>query len=65
MLYTPALSVTTVRTFSMSAGLDASTVTPGSTAPEASLTIPEMPACPCALASVVTRSWRYTPIQSL
>ena len=36
--YCPEPSVTTVRTFSISAGLDASTVTPGSTAPEASVT---------------------------
>jgi hypothetical protein len=34
-----------VRTFSMSAGLDASTVTPGSTAPDASLTTPLITAC--------------------
>ena len=36
--YWPALSVTADRVFSISAGLDASTVTPGSTAPDASLT---------------------------
>src|SRR5687768_712283 len=40
ILYWPVPSVTTERTFSMSAGLDASTTTPGSTAPEASLTTP-------------------------
>ena len=39
ILYCPVLSVTTERVFSISAGLDASTVTPGSTAPEVSLTI--------------------------
>src|SRR6185436_9789720 len=38
--YWPVSSVTTERTFSISAGLDASTVTPGSTAPDASLTTP-------------------------
>src|SRR4029077_3607730 len=38
-------SVTAVGTFSMSAGLDASTVTPGSTAPDASLTTPLIDAC--------------------
>src|SRR5262245_8392413 len=38
--YWPVPSVTTVRDFSMSTGLDASTVTPGMTAPEASLTMP-------------------------
>ena len=40
--YCPIPSVTTVRTFSMSAGLAASTVTPGRTAPDASLTTPVM-----------------------
>src|SRR4030095_7319300 len=38
--YKPWPSVRTVRTFSMSAGLAASTVTPGSTAPELSRTTP-------------------------
>jgi hypothetical protein len=38
--YWPLPSVVAVRTFSMSAGLVASTVTPGNTAPEASLTTP-------------------------
>src|SRR4029078_6383992 len=41
----PRSSVTAVRTFSMSAGLEASTVTPGSTAPDASLATPAMEAC--------------------
>src|SRR6185369_17293345 len=45
ILYWPLPSVTTVRTFSMSAGLAASTVTPGSTAPDVSLTTPAMDAC--------------------
>jgi hypothetical protein len=36
----PDPSVTAERTFSMSAGLDASTVTPGSTAPDVSRTLP-------------------------
>ena len=40
--YWPALSETTERTFSINAGLDASTVTPGSKAPVASLTAPVM-----------------------
>ena len=40
MLYWPVPSVATERTFSISTELDASTVTPGSTAPDASLTIP-------------------------
>ena len=46
-LYWPVPSVTTVRVFSRSAGLDASTVTPGSTAPDASLTTPAIEALPC------------------
>jgi hypothetical protein len=36
------LSVTPVRTFSIKAGLAASTVTPGSTAPDVSFTTPAM-----------------------
>src|ERR671923_211944 len=41
----PVASVTATRTFSMSAGLDASTVTPGRTAPDVSRTVPVMVAC--------------------
>src|SRR5687768_6042893 len=44
MRYWPDPSVTTDLTFSISAGLDASTVTPGSTAPDASLTCPAIDA---------------------
>src|SRR5262245_31491903 len=51
ILYWPAPSVTAVRTFSINAGLDASTVTPGRTAPVASLTVPETAAVPCAAAT--------------
>src|SRR6185503_10617864 len=40
MRYRPAPSVVAVRTFSISAGLAASTVTPGRTAPELSVTTP-------------------------
>src|SRR5262245_12337092 len=40
MRYWPVPSVTTVRDFSMSAGLDASTLTPGRMAPDVSLTMP-------------------------
>src|SRR4029450_3118997 len=40
MRYCPVPSLTTVRVFSMSAGLDASTLTPGSTAFDASRTTP-------------------------
>src|SRR5687768_15492806 len=42
--YCPPPSVTAARTFSISAGLDASTLTPGSTAPEVSRTVPVMTA---------------------
>src|SRR5579864_4287692 len=42
-LYWPSPSVTTVRTFSIRAGLAASTLTPGSTAPDVSLTTPAIP----------------------
>src|SRR5579862_1191341 len=45
MRYWPVSSLTTERTRSMSAGLVASTVTPGSTAPDVSLTTPVMAAC--------------------
>src|SRR5688500_5565601 len=45
MRYWPVSSVTTVRTFSVNAGLAASTVTPGRTAPDESLTTPAMVAC--------------------
>src|SRR5262249_39833260 len=44
MRYCPVPSVITDRTFSINAGLAASTVTPGSTAPEPSLTTPVMDA---------------------
>ena len=40
MRYWPVPSVIDDRTFSISTELDASTVTPGRTAPEASLTVP-------------------------
>ena len=40
MRYCPVASVVADRVFSISTGLDASTVTPGSTAPDASLTVP-------------------------
>src|SRR5215475_15046706 len=41
--YRPAPSVVAARVCSMSAGLETSTVTPGSTAPDVSLTSPAMP----------------------
>src|SRR5688572_12612561 len=55
MEYWPTLLVVTERVRSMSAGLEASTVTPGSTAPDASLTVPTMEPCAKALAGARTR----------
>ena len=48
--YCPVPSVVTVRTFSIRTGLATSTVTPGSTPPDASLTTPVMAACARAAA---------------
>src|SRR5688500_10386657 len=48
--YWPELSEIVERTFSISAGLDASTVTPGSTAPDESFTTPVMDAWAAASA---------------
>src|SRR5438045_1163987 len=48
MRYCPDPSVTTVRTFSISAGLAASTVTPGKNAPDASLAAPAIVPSTCA-----------------
>jgi hypothetical protein len=45
MVYWPSLSVTAVRAPSMSTGLEASTVTPGSTPPVASVTRPAIWLC--------------------
>src|SRR5262245_51501700 len=45
MRYWPVPSVTADRVFSISAGLDASTVTPGRTAPDESRTVPVTDAC--------------------
>ena len=56
MLYRPSPSVVTVRTFSMSAGLAASTVTPGRARPPLSRTTPAMPPFCCAIAgAAITR----------
>src|SRR5688500_18224008 len=52
MEYWPTPLVTTERAFSMSAGLDASTVTPGSTAPDASREVPTIDACAHAVAGI-------------
>ena len=48
MRYCPDPSVATARTFSISTGLAASTVTPGRTAPDASLTTPAIVPSSCA-----------------
>src|SRR5213075_1923496 len=56
MRYVPEPSVTAARVFSISAGLDASTVTPGRTAPDASFTTPVMVAWANAMAGTSTRS---------
>src|ERR1700730_17038296 len=55
MRYWPLPSVTAERTFSMSTGLAASTVTPGSTAPELSFTTPVMDPWAYAAAGTITR----------
>jgi hypothetical protein len=60
--YCPVPSVTVDRTFSMSAGLDASTVTPGSTAPDASRTSPLIAACANAAAGSSSASTNTSPI---
>jgi hypothetical protein len=55
--YWPEPLVTVERVFSMSAGLDTSTVTPGSTPPEASLTVPVIAlVCADAITGVRTRA---------
>jgi hypothetical protein len=54
----PDPSVTVVRTFSISTGLAASTVTPGSTAPELSRTTPEIVAWANAAAGSTARQSR-------
>src|SRR6478735_5674841 len=54
-LYWPLPSVTTDRTLSINAGLAASTVTPGRTAPDGSFTTPAMDACAYAAAGTSTR----------
>src|SRR5216684_615811 len=60
ILYCPELSVITDRTLSINAGLEASTVTPGSTAPDVSLTTPPM-ALVCADATAGSRASSATP----
>src|SRR5207248_7931183 len=50
ILYVPLASVVAERTFSIKAGLLASTVTPGNTAPVASFTVPANALCARAVA---------------
>src|SRR5215831_20128965 len=56
MRYCPLPSVIAVRTFSIRAGLEASTVTPGSTASDASRTTPARVACANAIAGLRNRN---------
>src|SRR5207244_1011414 len=56
----PEPSVVTLRVFSIRAGLEASTVTPGSTAPDVSLTVPAMDAWPKADAGSNTATTAIT-----
>src|SRR5215471_9551861 len=56
MRYCPLPSVIAVRTFSISAGLEASTVTPGRTASDASRTTPASVACAYATAGARNRN---------
>src|SRR5436190_16820084 len=60
MRYSPRSSVTALRLRSMRIGLVASTVTPGSTAPDVSVTTPEIVAAlvPCAEVGVTDRMTR-------
>src|SRR5688572_6291111 len=62
--YCPPPSVTTVRTFSMSTGLLASTVTPGSTAPDVSFTVPVIVACANAMVGMSTARATRCPIRT-
>ena len=61
MRYWPLPSVVADRTFSISAGLAASTVTPGSTAPDGSLTTPVIDACAQAIDGRAKTTSNTTP----
>src|SRR3954463_3278185 len=76
MRYWPVPSVTEVLVFSINAGLDASMVTPGSPAPDASFTLPAIDDWACAVAGssrtiagrthvLASRSTERTPINRL
>src|SRR5687767_1029818 len=56
MRYWPPPSLTAVRTFSINAGLDASTVTPGSTAPDVSFTTPVIDCAAAGDGTIATRA---------
>src|SRR5262249_30287761 len=60
MEYLPSPSVTTARVFSIRTGLDASTVTPGSTAPDVSFTTPAIVLCAAAMEGKSVRNARPT-----
>src|SRR2546423_5402804 len=62
MRYRPAVSVVADRILSISTGLDASTVAPGSTAPEVSLTVPVIVAWADAAAGATTSTANTTAI---
>src|SRR5215813_13240235 len=72
ILYWPAPSVTTLRVFSISTSLAASTVTPGSTAPDVSFTTPAIALCASAMvgtsttdaSAVITRAMNLRVIQA-
>ena len=66
MRYCPSPSVTPVRTFSINAGLATSTVTPGSTAPDESVTTPvKVGRMDCADAHAGASARHITKAQSL
>src|SRR5262245_10992312 len=60
IVYCPDSLVTAIRVFSIKAGLATSTVAPGSTAPEASLTTPATVPSPWAAAQVGTSNKKRT-----
>src|SRR5207302_516283 len=64
MRYRPPSSVTAERSCSINAGLFASTVTPGNTAPDVSATTPVTAAPVWAAAIAGTKRRRITPIKS-
>ena len=59
-LYCPSPSVTALRTFSINAGLDTSTVTPGNTPPDVSRTTPAIVPAACAYTAAGNTASRHT-----